>query len=303
MDNSRRQFLKLTTIGGVTGSVLGFDLAPAYAQVRELKIARTTETRSTCPYWSVSCGVIIHTLGDRSGNVKPTVVHVEGDPDHPINQGALCPKGITLKQNIVNDRRLTKVMYRAPGGRAWEERSWDWAIDRIARLMKASRDARLVEQDDRGQTLNALTAVGVIGGCTDTNEVNYLRVKAFRAGLGVTPIEQQSRICHGPTVASLAATFGRGAMTNGWTDVRNADVVLAMGGNPAENHPVGFRFVMEAKRNRNAKLICIDPRFNRTAAVADAVVQVRVGTDIAFVGGPIHHALSRNRLHADFEPA
>jgi formate dehydrogenase major subunit len=194
METSRRQFLKISTIGGVTGSVLGFDLAPAYAQLRALKIARTTETRSTCPYCSVSCGVIIHTLGDRSGNVKPTVVHVEGDPDHPINQGALCPKGITLKQNIVNDRRLTKVQYRAPGSRAWEERSWDWAIDRIARLVKQSRDARLVERDPAGQTLNALTSVGVIGGCTDTNEVNYLLVKAFRAGLGVVPIEQQSRI-------------------------------------------------------------------------------------------------------------
>jgi formate dehydrogenase major subunit len=194
MDPNRRQFLKLSTIGGVTGSVLGFDLAPAHAQVRELKIARTTETRSTCPYCSVSCGVIIHTLGDRSRNVKATVVHVEGDPDHPINQGTLCPKGVTLKQNIVNDRRLTKVLYRAPGGRTWEERSWDWAIDRIARLVKQSRDEHLIEQDDRGQTINALTSVGVIGGCTDTNEVNYLLVKAFRAGLGVIPIEQQSRI-------------------------------------------------------------------------------------------------------------
>jgi formate dehydrogenase major subunit len=194
MDPNRRQFLKLSTLGGVTASVLGFDLAPAYAQVRELKIARTTETRSTCPYCSVSCGVIVHTLGDRSRNVKPTVVHVEGDPDHPINQGALCPKGITLKQNIVNDRRLTKVLYRAPGGRAWEQKSWDWAIDRIARLTKETRDSRLVQHDDKGQTLNALTAIGVIGGCTDTNEVNYLLVKAFRAGLGVIPIEQQARI-------------------------------------------------------------------------------------------------------------
>ena len=194
MDSSRRQFLKLSTIGGVAGSALGFDLTPAYAQVRELKIARTTETRSTCPYCSVSCGVILHTLGDRSRNVTPTVVHVEGDPDHPINQGALCPKGITLKQNIVNDRRLTKVLYRAPGGRAWEERSWDWALDRIATLLKQSRDEHLIERDARGQTLNALTSVGVIGGCTDTNEVNYLLVKAFRAGLGVIPIEQQSRI-------------------------------------------------------------------------------------------------------------
>lgn len=198
MQPTRRQFLKnalkSATIGGVAASVLGFDLTPAYAAVRELKIARTTETRSTCPYCSVSCGVIIHTLGDRSRNVKPTVVHVEGDPDHPINQGTLCPKGITLKHNIVNERRLTKVMYRAPGSRAWEEKSWDFAIDRIAHRLKEVRDRELRQKDDAGRTLNALTKIGVIGGCTDTNEVNYLLVKAFRAGLGVVPIEQQSRI-------------------------------------------------------------------------------------------------------------
>ena len=142
MKPTRRDFLKATTLGGVAVSVLGFDLRPAYAAVRELKIARTTETRSICPYCSVSCGVIIHTLGDRSRNVIPTVVHVEGDPDHPINQGTLCPKGITLKQNIVNDRRLTKVLYRAPGGSAWEERTWDFAIDRIARLREADARSR-----------------------------------------------------------------------------------------------------------------------------------------------------------------
>jgi formate dehydrogenase major subunit len=194
MDPSRRQFLKATATGTVAASVLGFDLTPAYAQVRELKIARTTETRSTCPYCSVSCGVIIHTLGDRSRNVKPRVVHIEGDADHPINQGTLCPKGITLKQNIVNDRRLTTVRYRAPGSRVWEDKSWDWAIDRIARQVKKTRDERLVVKDARGHTINALTAVGVIGGCTDTNELNYLLVKAFRAGLGVVPMEQQARI-------------------------------------------------------------------------------------------------------------
>jgi formate dehydrogenase major subunit len=191
---SRRQFLKASALGGAAVSVLGFDLTPALAQVRTLKISRTTETRSTCPYCSVSCGVIIHTLGDRSTNVRPTVVHVEGDPDHPINQGTLCPKGITLKQTIVNDRRLTKVMYRAPGTREWQQKSWDWAIDRIARLIKDTRDRRLIEKDHQGRALHALTAMGVIGGCTDTNEINYLLVKAFRAGLGVIPIEQQARI-------------------------------------------------------------------------------------------------------------
>ena len=194
MQPTRRDFLKLSTVGGVAVSALGFDLAPAQAAVRELKIARTTETRSTCPYCSVSCGVIIHTLGDRSRNVKPTVVHVEGDADHPINQGTLCPKGITLKQNIVNDRRLTKVKYRAPGSQVWEEKSWDFAIERIAQLVKKTRDEHLIVKDGAGRSINALTAMGVIGGCTDTNEINYLLVKAFRAGLGVIPIEQQARI-------------------------------------------------------------------------------------------------------------
>jgi formate dehydrogenase major subunit len=187
MKATRRDFLKTGTIAGVTASVLGFDLTPAYAEVRELKIARTTETRSTCPYCAVGCGIIIHTMGDKSANVRPAVVHIEGDPDHPINQGALCPKGATLKHNVVNDRRLTKPLYRAPGSDHWEEKSWDFMVDRIAQLMKQTRDEKLREG-------NALTAIGVIGGCTDNNENNYLLVKAFRAGMGIIPMEQQARI-------------------------------------------------------------------------------------------------------------
>ncbi len=194
MTTSRRDFLRVTTLGGVAVSVLGFDLTPALAEVRELKIARTTETRSTCPYCAVGCGVIIHTLGDKSGNVKPAVVHIEGDPDHPTNRGALCSKGMTLKQDVINERRLMKVKYRAPGSDKWEEKSWDFAIDRIAHLVKQSRDERLMTTDAQGHTVNALTSIGVIGGCTDTNEINYLLVKAFRAGLGIIPMEQQARI-------------------------------------------------------------------------------------------------------------
>lgn len=102
MEVSRRTFIKTTLIGGAGVSVFGFSLAPVYAQTQGLKIARTTETRSTCPYCSVSCGVIIHTLGDKAKNAIPQVVHVEGDPDHPINRGTLCPKGASLEQDIVN---------------------------------------------------------------------------------------------------------------------------------------------------------------------------------------------------------
>jgi len=191
MPTTRRDFFK-AGVAGVT--LLGFDLQTAHAEARALKISRTTETRSTCPYCSVSCGVIIHTEGDKSRNARPFVVHVEGDPDHPINQGSLCSKGITLKGNIVNDRRLTKVLYRAPGSDHWEEKPWDFAIDRIAHLIKDTRDRTLIEKDAQGRSINALTSIGVIGGCTDSNENNYLLQKAFRAGLGVIPVEQQARI-------------------------------------------------------------------------------------------------------------
>ena len=188
---TRRGFLKATATGA---TLLAFSTEKAQAEARTLKISRTTETRSTCPYCSVSCGVIIHTEGDKSRNAKPFVVHVEGDPDHPINQGSLCPKGITLKNNIVNERRLTKVQYRAPGATKFVEKDWDFAIARIAHLIKDTRDRTLIDKDDKGRTINALTTLGVVGGCTDSNENNYLLVKAFRAGLGVIPLEQQARI-------------------------------------------------------------------------------------------------------------
>src|SRR5687768_1749828 len=193
MQPTRRDFLKLSTLGGTAVSVLGFDLAPAYAAVRELKIARTTETRSTCPYCSVSCGVIIHTLGDKSKNVSPQVVHVEGDPDHPINRGTLCPKGASLEQDILNERRLVKPEVRRPGSDHWEDISWDQAFNEIARRVKTTRDETFVEKDGAGLTVNRCEGIGWTGGCTDTNELNYLAVKTMRS-LGVCYFETQARV-------------------------------------------------------------------------------------------------------------
>ena len=193
MEVSRRSFIKTTIGGGAGVSAFGFSLAPVYAQTQGLKIARTTETRSTCPYCSVSCGVIIHTLGDKAKNVTPHVVHVEGDPDHPINRGTLCPKGASLEQEIANDRRLLKPQVRRPGATKWSDISWDDAVNEIARCIKKTRDETFIEKDKDGFTVNRLESMGWTGGCTDTNELNFLAVKTMRS-LGVCYLETQARV-------------------------------------------------------------------------------------------------------------
>jgi formate dehydrogenase major subunit len=193
METSRRDFLKVATIGGAAATIFGFDLAPAYAQLGELKIARATETRSTCPYCSVSCGVIIYTLGDKAKNVTAQVIHVEGDADHPINRGTLCPKGASLEQDILNERRLLKPQVRRPGGTDWEDISWDQALDEIAHWTKKTRDETFVEKDANGKTVNRCEGIAFTGGCTDTNEFNYLVVKSMRS-LGVCYLENQARV-------------------------------------------------------------------------------------------------------------
>jgi formate dehydrogenase major subunit len=192
MGLSRREFFKVGT-GSAAALLLGFDARPALAQAKELKIARTTETRSTCPYCSVSCGVIIHTLGDKAKNVTAQVVHVEGDPDHPINRGTLCPKGASLQQEILNDRRLKTPQVRRAGSDKWEDISWDKAIDEIAHKIKKTRDETFVETDANGKTVNRCEGIGFNGGCTDTNEFNYLVVKTMRS-LGVCYLENQARV-------------------------------------------------------------------------------------------------------------
>src|SRR3954469_8439186 len=136
MNLSRRDFLKIGAVGGAGATALGFDLAPAYAQMRGLKIPPRPETRSICPYCSVSCGALIYTLGDKAKNVAPQVVHVEGDPDAPINRGTLCPKGASLQQDILSDRRRLKPQVRRPGSDHWEDISWDTALDEIAHRVK-----------------------------------------------------------------------------------------------------------------------------------------------------------------------
>ena len=194
MEVTRRQFLKAGALGTAgTTIALGFDLSEARAEMRELKIARTTETRSTCPYCSVSCGLIVHTLGDRAKNVTPTIVHIEGDPDHPINRGTLCPKGVTLKGDIASRQRVVHPRVRRPGSREWQEISWDDAIRGIARHLKETRDRCFVAKNAAGQVVNRNPGMGMVGGCTDTNEFNFLQWKAG-ASWGVVYRDTQARV-------------------------------------------------------------------------------------------------------------
>jgi formate dehydrogenase major subunit len=193
METTRRDFLKVTTVGGATAALLGFDLAPAYAEMRALKIARASETRSTCPYCAVGCGLIIYTQGDGAKNVTPSVVHVEGDPDNPINRGTLCPKGSSLQQDILNERRLLKPQVRRPGSDHWDNISWDDAIHEIGGWVKKTRDETFVEKDAQGHTVNRCEGIAWTGGCTDTNEFNYLVVKSMRS-LGLCYLENQARV-------------------------------------------------------------------------------------------------------------
>ena len=191
MQLTRRGFLKVTAVGGTVA--LGFDVSKARAEMREFKISRTTETRSICPYCAVSCGVIIHTLGDKAKNVKGSVVHIEGDPDHPISRGSLCPKGITLKEDITNANRLTKPKVRRAGSDKWEDISWDDAIAKIARNIKTTRDKCFVAKNAKGQVVNRNPGMAMIGGCTDTNEFNFLQWKVISA-LGVPYRDSQARV-------------------------------------------------------------------------------------------------------------
>src|SRR5260370_31919994 len=169
---SRRQFLKVTatTLAGSSLALMGFSPADALAEVRQYKLARTTETRNTCPYCSVGCGILMYSLGDNSKNAKPSIIHIEGDPDHPVNRGTLCPKGASLIDFIHSESRLRYPEYRAPGSDAWQRISWDDALERIAKLMKVDRDANFVETTDDGLKVNRWLTTAILAAPASSND-------------------------------------------------------------------------------------------------------------------------------------
>ncbi len=195
MQVTRRQFFKICAagVGSSSAAMLGFSPTAALAEVRAFKLARTTETRNTCPYCSVGCGVLIYSLGDKSKNAHAEVIHIEGDPDHPVNRGTLCPKGAGLLDFVHSPNRLQRPEYRAPGSKEWKAISWDEAFTRIAKLMKDDRDKNFIATNDKGETVNRWVSTGFLAASASSNETGYLTHKIARS-LGMLAFDNQARV-------------------------------------------------------------------------------------------------------------
>ena len=194
---SRRQFLAGGGVGlaGSAIAALGFGgPEEALAQaVRPFKLAQTTETRNTCPYCSVACGVIMYSLGDKSKNAHPAIIHIEGDPDHPTNRGTLCPKGSALLDFVHSETRTKVPQYRGPGEREFRQIGWGEALDRIARLMKDDRDKNFVATNRDGVTVNRWLTTGFLAASATTNETAFLTYKVVRSA-GILAFDNQARV-------------------------------------------------------------------------------------------------------------
>jgi len=190
MDLTRRQFGKLTgaAAAGVAFSGLGSDLKPVAAYARELKTQGAKETTTICPYCAVGCGAIVST-SQKDGRI----INIEGDPDHVINRGALCPKGASLHQLAASKLRLTEPMYRAPYSTEWKKVSWDWAFAEIAKKVKQTRDASFVEKNEKGVTVNRTEAIASVGSAALDNEECWA-YQALLRSIGLVYVEHQARI-------------------------------------------------------------------------------------------------------------
>lgn len=192
---NRRQFFKVTgtTLAGSSLALLGAAPDSAFAQVRQYKLARMTETRSTCPYCSVACGILMYGLGDGAKNTVSSIVHIEGDSDHPVNRGTLCPKGAALVDFIHSPSRLKYPEYRAPGSDSWQRISWDDAFTRIAALMKEDRDANFIVTTEDGRQVNRWLTTGMLAASASSNEVGYITHKVVRS-TGMLAFDNQARV-------------------------------------------------------------------------------------------------------------
>jgi len=191
MKVTRRNFLKLgaTAVAATAFGGLGVSLAPTVAQAKPFKLRWAKQTTSVCCYCGVGCGLIVSTALEGAKRA----VNIEGDPDHPINEGALCAKGASIFQLTENDKRLQKVMYRAPYSDKWETKTWEWALDQIADRVKKTRDATFTLKNKKDQVVNRCEGIASVGSAAMDNEECWI-YQAFLRSLGLTYIEHQARI-------------------------------------------------------------------------------------------------------------
>lgn len=194
---SRRAFLSGTGAALAVTSLgaLGFSAVEAAqaAAIRPFKLAGTVETRNTCPYCAVACGIIMYAKPAAETGGKRVIMHIEGDADHPTNCGTLCPKGAALLDFVRSPSRLTTPRYRAPGAKEFKEVSWDWAVDRVARQFKDDRDKNLVTTNASGVTANRWTTTGILAASASTNETGWITYKVMR-GAGAVVFDNQARV-------------------------------------------------------------------------------------------------------------
>ena len=191
---TRRDFLKVgaASAGAAAGvTALGFDVGAAVQAKQALRIAGAKEVHSLCPYCAVGCSLVAYTKQDDKGHTQ--LLQIEGDPDSPVNEGRLCPKGASALQLAVSRRRVPSPMYREPGATEWKQVSWDFALDKLARNIKASRDRTFVTTDATGNVVNRCEGIAFAGGAAFSSEEGYLTTKVMR-GMGVIHIEQQARV-------------------------------------------------------------------------------------------------------------
>lgn len=197
MQLSRRGFVKLSaaTLAASTIDALGFgpETQALAAAVRPYKLAAASETRNTCTYCSVACGILIYSMGDRSKNARSNIIHIEGDPDHPVNRGTLCPKGSALLDIVHAPTRLQAPRYRAPRSAEFKEVSWDFALDRIARLLKDDRDKNFIAKNEHGTTVNRWLTTGMLAASASSSETAYLTWKVVRS-FGMLVFDNQARV-------------------------------------------------------------------------------------------------------------
>ena len=273
--SGRRAFLKMTALGSLAGASVALGdtqktMRQASAQELKEKYPQSKKVKTICTHCSVGCGIVAEV-------VDGVWVRQEVAQDHPISQGGHCCKGADLIDRARSETRLRYPVEKQNG--KWQRVSWDSAMGKIADKLSKIREE------------HGPDAVMFIGSAKCSNEQSYY-IRKFTAFFGTNNLDHCNRVCHSPTVAGVANTFGYGGMTNHLGDMMFSKYILIIGANPAVNHPVSMVHILRSKE-KGCKLVCVDPRFTKTAAKCDEFHRIRSGTDIAFAYGMLNHIIAK----------